>query len=308
MALWQLVQEKYASAVKNNALFSIEAEAITLPYDGVDFVIRIAKALQKKPVLNDQKHLVNSKSPFLPPYDPFLLVGSISATHVLLFNKFNIVLHHLLLVTKEYESQHEGLNAMDFEASHKLLQEKEGLVFFNCGPASGHSVLHKHLQFVPLPLFVSQNSSDLVPIEKLIYLDDTLPVLNTVFNLKLPFKHSCLVFSNHLPKSQTEITPTLPSSQQLEQYHLHLMERLNISIPSTNATTREITDKSYNFLMTRRWMLLILRQFEKCKNIPINGLGFTGSLYVKEEADFNLVKELGPMNILKSVCFPYDEQ
>jgi len=300
---WNSIQEKFLIAVANNALFSIDTKINIITDRGVDFVIRVAKAFQNKPVLNDQKHLINSKSPFLPPYDPYLYVGSISDTHILIFNKFNVLPYHLLLVTKEYQSQYEGLNVTDFEGSYKLLQEKEGLIFFNCGPVSGHSVLHKHLQFVPLPL--TSIDSVLVPIEKLIYYNNVLPTLNTVFTIKqIPFKHSCLVFSNQLPKEHTEEITTLPSPQQLHQYCAELLKSLNIPIQNADAETINI---SYNFLLTRRWMFVVLRKLEKFNNIPINGLGFTGSLFIKEESDLQLVGELGPFSVLKGVGFPCEE-
>jgi len=144
-----------------------------------------------------------------------------------------------------------------------------------------------------------------VPIEKLIYYNNVLPTLNTVFTIKqIPFKHSCLVFSNQLPKEHTEEMTTLPSPQQFHQYYAELLKSLNI--PIQNVDTTEAINISYNFLLTRRWMFVVLRKLEKFNNIPINGLGFTGSLFVKEESDFKLVEELGPFNVLKGVAIPYE--
>ena len=44
------------------------------------------------------------RNPFLPP-DPELVVGPLPPAHVLLLNKFNVVAHHLLVVTQEFRSQ-----------------------------------------------------------------------------------------------------------------------------------------------------------------------------------------------------------
>ena len=105
-----------------------------------------------------------------------------------LLNKFNVVAHHTLVVTREFERQTDPLNAADFEAALQLLQvgsaatsppawqrmvmlqQKHqclgwpessatgchmavlqamphgGIAYYNCGPQSGASQAHKHLQ------------------------------------------------------------------------------------------------------------------------------------------------------------------
>ena len=60
-------------------------------------------------------------NPFLP-YDPDLWVTHLSDTHTLLLNKFNVVEHHLLVVTRQFESQLDPLNAADFAAIIKTLK------------------------------------------------------------------------------------------------------------------------------------------------------------------------------------------
>ena len=46
----------------------------------------------------------------------------LSQTHALLLNKFNVVEHHTLVVTKDFEQQTERLNANDFEATLRVLK------------------------------------------------------------------------------------------------------------------------------------------------------------------------------------------
>lgn len=60
-------------------------------------------------------------NPFLP-YDEALWVGHLSDTHTLLLNKFNVVQHHLLVVTRQFESQLDWLTEADFEATCTVLQ------------------------------------------------------------------------------------------------------------------------------------------------------------------------------------------
>jgi sulfate adenylyltransferase (ADP) / ATP adenylyltransferase len=60
----------------------------------------------------------------------------------------------------------------------------------------------------------------------------------------------------------------------------------------------------YNLLVTRDWMMVVARQQEHYQSIPVNSLGFAGSLLVKNLEQFDLLKTLGPMTILKQVACP----
>lgn len=60
------------------------------------------------------------KNPFLP-YEEDLFVADLSDTHLLLLNKFNVVAHHLLVVTRQFEPQSDLVNAADLDAAWKVL-------------------------------------------------------------------------------------------------------------------------------------------------------------------------------------------
>jgi sulfate adenylyltransferase (ADP) / ATP adenylyltransferase len=57
----------------------------------------------------------------------------------------------------------------------------------------------------------------------------------------------------------------------------------------------------YNLLATRRWMLVVPRGRERYESISINALGFAGSLFVRHEAEVELVRRVGPMAVLGAV-------
>lgn len=61
------------------------------------------------------------RNPFLP-YEEALWVEHLSETHALLLNKFNVVPHHSLVVTRTFQEQTEALNEADLEAAWKVLQ------------------------------------------------------------------------------------------------------------------------------------------------------------------------------------------
>eukprot|EP00775_Hariotina_reticulata_P007505 gene7505-7715_t len=87
-----------------------------------------------------------------------LWVTHLSDTHTLLLNKFNVVPHHVLVVTRQFESQQDPLNARDFAATQQVLaaMPSGGVAFYNCGEHSGRSQPHKHVQ-AGLPTPVSYN-------------------------------------------------------------------------------------------------------------------------------------------------------
>ena len=60
-------------------------------------------------------------NPFLP-YDENLWVAHLSDTHTLLLNKFNLVAHHTLVVTREFEAQEQPVTAADFAATRAALK------------------------------------------------------------------------------------------------------------------------------------------------------------------------------------------
>jgi len=63
------------------------------------------------------------RNPFLP-YDEALWVAHLSARHTLLLNKFNVVRHHLLVVTRAFEPQAAPLSAGDLGATWRVMQAR----------------------------------------------------------------------------------------------------------------------------------------------------------------------------------------
>ena len=50
-------------------------------------------------------------------------------------------------------------------------------------------------------------------------------------------------------------------------------------------------------------MLIVPRSQESFQNISINSLGFAGSLFVRDRACLELLKELTPLKLLTEVTF-----
>ncbi len=57
-------------------------------------------------------------------------------------------------------------------------------------------------------------------------------------------------------------------------------------------------------LITPQWMMVVPRAKEGVDGISANGLAFSGGFFVKDEALFSKLQEIGPMNYLQQVGFP----
>jgi ATP adenylyltransferase len=206
------------------------------------------------------------------PYDEELFVADVSATHVGLLNKFNVIDHHLLIVTREFVDQEAWLDEPDFEALWICMDEFPALGFYNAGTVAGASQPHKHLQLVPLPL---APSGPPVPIQPLL---DGTP--------RLPFDHA---FSPLDPAR-------LRSPREAAAYTLDLYRGL------LHEVRLDATPGPYNLLVTREWMLLVPREEELFDGVSVNALGFAGALLVRDRPQLERLKEIGPLRVLTHVA------
>ncbi len=149
--LFEAVRERSAQAERVGALRSIPTsfELVEDGETGVEFVVRMVDHLgQKREAASEQQR--TGANPFLP-YNRELFVADLSETHLCLLNKYNVLDHHLLIVTRSFEEQESLLTLEDFEALWLCMAEREGLGFYNAGAEAGASQPHKHLQLVSVP-------------------------------------------------------------------------------------------------------------------------------------------------------------
>ncbi len=289
--LWSRLTQQTEYARQTGALQSITTDYQFINQDNISFLVRSVSNLARKEKAQrkqKQTEIITGKyfDPFLP-YEEDLFVSDISPTHLCLLNKFNVVEHHLLIVTRAFEEQDNLLNFNDFVALWACMQEIDGLAFYNGGKIAGASQRHKHLQLVPLPFIPN---TKIIPIQ---------PVVNeVVFNNSLgkipsfPFEHAI---------AQIEITdldsPLTAGKAMLDCYY-SLLETVGLSVNIESL----LQPVAYNLLATRNWMLLVPRSQEAFASISINSLGFAGSLFVRDRPSLELLKELSPMKILTNVA------
>ncbi|MDA0265388.1 MAG: phosphorylase [Cyanobacteria bacterium] len=288
--LWEQLQHRTATALACGALQPIPTEFTVLEDGGIHFLVRIVKNLVRKETATAQQRQAAKQgkpaNPFLP-YEDALFVGNLSPTHLCLLNKFNVVDHHLLVVTRAYESQEDWLTLADFTALAMTLKEIDGLGFYNGGRAAGASQHHKHLQVVPFPFHPDKAT---VPIAALIH-----PRSSTTAGmapLPLPFHHGVLTLDLDWSQDAAAIAPILWESYR--QLATHIGVDLKAERPNL----------PYNLLATRQWMLVVPRSREDYQGIPVNSLGYAGSLLVKTAAGLAHLKQIGPLNLLAAVGQP----
>jgi len=276
--LWQAVLDSTEYAVQCGALEKIPTSVEYIEEQGIRFQIHIVQQLERKRVEGITQRQEGT-NPFLP-YDENMFVADVSDTHICLLNKFNVMEHHLLIVTREFEHQETLLTKRDFAAMWTCLREFAGLAFYNSGTVAGASQPHKHLQQVPLPL---GGCAECTPIDSLV----AVASFDGSFGRIPAFSFSHVLSTvNHLESATAK-----HAGRETEQIYLEMLRHVD----SAEAPG------PYNLLATRDWMLLVPRSVEYYESISVNALGFAGSLLARDEREADLIRDRGPLGIMESV-------
>jgi len=118
--LWHDIVKATQNALSIGAQIPMPTDYEFVEDNGIRFFVRILSRLHEKDEARKKQHeksLAEQKTvnPFLP-FDKNMFVADISETHVALLNKFNVVEHHLLIVTRHFEDQENLLTFHDLEA------------------------------------------------------------------------------------------------------------------------------------------------------------------------------------------------
>ncbi|KIM69788.1 hypothetical protein SCLCIDRAFT_1172347 [Scleroderma citrinum Foug A] len=304
------IPEKYQSALSSTELRFFPSEIHKVEDFGVEFEVRLCPALQEKLEPKAEARATSAAAtgkpkPFLPPYSPNLYVGDLAlededgtSEYIVLLNKFSVVPHHFLLVTKEFQPQTSPLFPSDLVQIYQLLlaarqENRHFIAFYNCGPNSGASQSHKHVQFIEV-------ANGGPPVEK----------LTRTANLEVsgkPFAIPSLPYANHvyrLPALSTDSTP----AELRRILFPPLLSLLDLVI----STVRHDPDypsglPSYNIIMTLEHIHMIPRWHETYiledsdTTINVNSLGYAGMLLAKSNSELEQIKKVGPGKILRGV-------
>eukprot|EP00054_Salpingoeca_dolichothecata_P018147 m.111081 g.111081 ORF g.111081 m.111081 type:complete len:278 (-) comp22754_c0_seq3:67-900(-) len=274
MSLASRICAQTAQARALGHLYTFDSSSLTLTDVGLEFLVRVASSLHKKPKALGS-NTPAKKNPFEPPYEEGLFVEELPPSHVLLLNKYNVVNNHILVCTKEFKEQNTILDNQDFKALWQVVNETNSLGFYNCGLLSGASQPHKHMQAVPM--------ESGIPVDG--WLQEFACETGVYQFPKFRFKHACHNINS------AETSPEI----LCKNYH-SLLTHVGIN-PQEHSG-------SYNFLITKKWMLLVPRSKEKHEGISINSLGFAGTLFVKRKTDLDTIKKVGPLELLAQLAMP----
>jgi len=294
-ALWKNLVRTTERALRSGALVPVPTDFSFIEDGGMRFFVRILASLSRKDAAKEEQNTAAKKgkspNPFFPP-EKELVVSDISDTHLAILNKFNVVKHHLLIVTKHYEDQDTLLALNDFEALWFCMAEYKSLGFYNGGKDAGASQQHRHLQLVPLPL---SPQGPAIPVEPLI--------LNARRNsdslIKIPgfeFLHSFMPLHKKLINS--------PYDAARESFDIYKAMLAQVGMKGPEKAGLTLQSMPYNLLVAPEWMLLVPRSREFFEDVSFNSLAFAGSLFVRNEKQLKQIKFSRPMNALKSVTIP----
>lgn len=306
--LWELTQQVTRAALESGHLLHLETRVEIVQDGGIPFIIRVLSSRLRK----DQNAVLVAKTPgprpnpFLP-HDPRLFVAELSGTHVCLLNKFNVVEHHILMVTREFEEQEAPLTREDLETVAICLREFEGLAFYNSGTTAGASQPHKHLQYVPLAE-PGRGETDVLLVEASAqpgrppHTAQQGPQPGRLFHGKVPIEMaipegpSCGIV-------RSEVLPFRHWFRRFPCLDFDDLDRVTSELHSGySGLCANLTENAtpYNLLVTRNWMMMAPRSQESFRSISVNALGYAGSLLVKNEEEMEWIREAGPMEVLRA--------
>ncbi len=301
MSLSAVIRDRHDRALAAGALQPVATTARLIADGGMRFVVRVAVGLEEKAAAATA---VPPRNPFLP-YEEALFVAALPPDHVLLFNKFNVIDRHLLIVTRAFEDQETLLTPADWAALWCCLDDVGGLGFYNGGQAAGASQPHKHLQLVPLPLAAEGPALPLAPL-----LAEALPAEG-------PGRIAAFAFRHALARLDPRLRGAAAAARAAACYRALLAE-IGIggdaapsgapggapdAAPGGSAAGVPARQTApYNLLVTREWMLIVARRQDALAGISVNALGFAGSLFVRNDADARRIETIGPLNLLAAVA------
>lgn len=292
--LWRMLKERTQSAIACGELHSIDTRTTWIEQNGIRFLLRVASSLRRKAHdkqlrANQARNANKEFNPFLPPEEA-LTVTVLNDDYLAVLNKFNVVPHHLLIVTRAFKHQEILLSLEDFQALWQCLAQYPALGFYNGGATAGASQKHKHLQLVPLPM---QEIGPPLPIDTVLPLT---PPGEIAFVAALPFEH----YFARLPDGI--------SSHPIEAARLSyaifqtMLAKAGIHGITRNGETRQ--SGAYNLLVHKDWLLLVPRSAEFVEGVSLNSLAYVGSLFVANDDQLELITERGPMHFLSGAGKP----
>ncbi|OQE03263.1 hypothetical protein PENSOL_c001G02612 [Penicillium solitum] len=271
---------KFDRLISNGIINYQPNEPILVVDGGMTFSFHLVESLKTKPQAEDAPETKSSLTDgantqpmsFGPGSDiandhPDICITTVNETHYLVINKFPVFRPMLLLLTVDsYRRQHERLVLEDLEAAW-----------------AGSSREHKHLQVIPAP--GKREGYD--EAFKLFPDDDTTPKTGP------SFVHFLQRFED-LPEG------CVRNGEHLLEIYQRLLQQARDALVLPTA----VVPCPHNFVLTRRWMMVIPRRAKEFHGIMANAPGMMGSIYIWNHGQLDAWKEIGPMKALAELGLP----
>ncbi|OCT45204.1 putative phosphorylase [Cladophialophora carrionii] len=258
--------------------------AETVEDQGFMVNFRFAPHLRRKPITPaDAPERTTGKghNPFLNP-PPSEVLSPIGPYHLLLVNKFSVYRPSLLLITREFSPQADGLSRNDLAAAWTILChfKEPYMMIYNCGFESGSSQGHKHMQLWPYPneqelgfkLFPSQAKSDVYVTEQI---------------SNVPHKHFVL---------------RLPTNADLDTL-VRTYDKLLRCVRQSHCEAGKGND--YNVIVVKEWMCMIPRRHSGLdRGAGANSAAMLGLVWIVTEAEREVWNSTGPTEYFKYLGLP----
>jgi ATP adenylyltransferase len=269
--LWERIVRQSRRSLDSGDREPLASEVHEIIDDGETFAVHVTVGRDRKWRLTKEQKAAGV-DPFMPPYDDELFVADLSETHVAMLNKFNVIDHHLLIVTRAFEPQQSVLTDADFSAVWACLREFDALAFYNSGSEAGASQEHKHLQVV------ARSCLGTVPDPA------ALPLCG-----RSSRGASRYAFARRpVPPGLSGAAEAGPALTALYRTLLREMDLLTEGAPNA----------PYNLLLTRECMVVVPRTRAGWKKSGVNGMGYAGSFLLHGPADLEWLSEVGPLAVL----------
>jgi len=321
--LWEDIVETYDKAQAAQASTITDTSTDIYLDNDVPFILKIASILRDKPketptIKNDDSYTSSDspkrkkewRNPFLPP-DKDLVVCHLSSTHSLVLNKYNIVPHHALIITREFVPQEEPLTAADFSATWQVMHAmpRGGLSYFNRGPVSGASQPHKHIQIVPLPLnssLVNSDNDDVLVQDPPFWPAIAEATAGKPTGIDGVTSVSSFPFVNFVARIDSTASVN-DTGEMLAKTHAILVD-LAFKAATKKSDSSQlpaaadiISNFSYNTIATKQFIMVVPRSKEGSGPLSCNAMAFAGSFFVRGTDELAFIKEKGPFKILQDV-------
>ncbi|KIX08485.1 uncharacterized protein Z518_03141 [Rhinocladiella mackenziei CBS 650.93] len=275
---------RFDDLVSRGELIYEPSTAETAEDQGFKFEFRLVPHLRRKPITPSdapERKTGQGSNPFLNP-DPNFVISSVGSSHLLILNKYSVYRPSLLLITRYFAPQTDGLDRSNLAAAWAVLQgyKQRYMMVYNCGFESGSSQGHKHMQLWLYPdeqelgfeLFPNKAESE-------INVTSGIP--------KVPHRHFVL----RLPPNTDE--------DILVQAYSKLLKEVQRSHREADGGT------AYNVILVKEWMCLIPRRHSGLeKGAGANAAAVLGLVWVSSKATKDVWTSIGPAEYFKYLGIP----